>query len=297
MIAARRAFLVSVQAAQRTKPLRFPEGAKIALREPIVPTHHNFDVSPDHPLWAFFREGNSTEKVLRDKDDLSSDSRAWTVAELRLKSFDDLHKLWYLNLRERNILSTEGEVAKEMYNGDISQYAKLDDNHLLTQKRIKVVLLERQLAFERAQLLPQDEYLAEFKERYVGADDSQIAQMNEKLVRLQYAMFGIEPDLAEYDLAEDINVKFVQGLSYVADLKLSRYLQQHPEALLLPLNGPMEELPFLVRDTEVAVSEVQALREAGQSRKLDNIEVFDFLRNAIEAVRSERPETEEVEEN
>lgn len=293
MIGARRAFLVSVKVAQRSKPLRFAEGAKIQLREPIVPTHKNFDVSPDHPLWAFFRDGNKTENVLREKDELASDSRAWTVAELRLKSFDDLHKLWYLNLRERNVLSTEGDVATEIYNGDISQYVKLDDNHLLTQKRIKVVLLERQLAYERAQLLPQDEYLAEFKDRYVSADDSQIAEMNEKLVRLQYAMFGIEPDLAEYDLAEDINIKFVQGLSYVADLKLSRYLQQNPDALALPLNGVMEELPFLVRDTEVAVSEVQALRESGESRKLDNIEVFGFLRSAIEAVRSEMPEVEE----
>lgn len=295
MISARRAILVSARTLQRTKPLRFADPKKIRLREPIVPTHKNFDVSPDHPLWAFFRDGNKTETVLRSKDDLSTDSRPWDMPELRLKSFDDLHRLWYLNALERNRISTEAEVAKEIYNGDVSLFTKLDDNHLMTQKRIKQTLLERQVAYERAQLSSPEEYLQLFEEKYINADESAIAEYNEKLVRLQYAIFGIEPDLSEYNLEEDINVKFVEGLSYVAKLKLGRYLASNPAALELPLNGVMEELPFLVRDPEVAVEEVRAMREEGVSRKLDNIEVFAFLRNAIEAVRSEPEELAEEE--
>lgn len=291
MISARRALLALTKACQRAKPLRFPENGKVTLREPIIPTHKNFDVSPDHPLWAFFREGNKTENILRELKDWVTDSRPWSMAELRLKSFDDLHRLWYLNAQQRNILATEKRVANELLNGNTNHYDDLDDNHLMVQKRIKQVLLERQVAYERAQLLPQDEYLQEFSENYINADESQISQFNEKLIRLQYAIFGIEPDLAEYDLAEDINVKFVEGLKYVANLKLNRFLKSNPDALALPLNGPMEELPFLVRDTEVAVKEVSELRESGQSRSLDKIEVFDFLRNAIEAVRSEESQT------
>lgn len=126
------------------------------------------------------------------------------------------------------------------------------------------------------------EYLKEFEEAYVNATEDLIPSFNDKLVRLQYAIFGIEPSLEEYDLERDINVKFVEGLSFVANVKVKRYLKNHDsDALELPLNGVMEELPFLLRDTKDAIEEVKTLRESGNSVKLDKIDVFPFLRNAL----------------
>lgn len=295
MFVPNRGLHVASRALARSKPLTFGPTADIKLREPIVPKHTNFDVSPDHPLWAFFPKGNKTERALQTHDEVAKDVRAWTMPELRRKSFEDLHKIWYLTLKERNIIATELHVAKAT--GNSTYFGALKELLKLTQKRIKQTLLERQTAIEKAQTLTDEisAYLAEFEEQYVNANEADTSLINDKLVRLQYAIFGIEPTLEDYDLDRDITVRFVDGLKYVANLKVKRYLaQHHPDALDLPLNGVMEELPFLLRDTETAIEEVKTLRESGQSVKLDKIDVFPFLRNALsQAIEAEAVAVEE----
>lgn len=72
--------------------------------------------------------------------------RAWEASELRTKSYDDLHKLWYVCLKERSMLQSELHIARatkvKMINPERYKKCKL------TMNRIKVVVGERTRAHQ-----------------------------------------------------------------------------------------------------------------------------------------------------
>ena len=57
----------------------------------------------DHGLWAFFAEEG---KFMNTPKEEQAHGRSWGVEELRKKSWDDLHALWWACCRERNRIST-----------------------------------------------------------------------------------------------------------------------------------------------------------------------------------------------
>eukprot|EP01023_Acetabularia_acetabulum_P009180 TRINITY_DN1405_c0_g1_i2.p3 TRINITY_DN1405_c0_g1~~TRINITY_DN1405_c0_g1_i2.p3 ORF type:complete len:134 (-),score=12.76 TRINITY_DN1405_c0_g1_i2:344-745(-) len=70
--------------------------------------------------------------------------RAWEACELRTKSFEDLHKLWYVLLKERNFLLSEKlryrRVNMEMPRNDRIKMVRK------SMGRIKQTLAQRALA-------------------------------------------------------------------------------------------------------------------------------------------------------
>jgi len=138
----------SVSVTRKSKATRILEQGRVPVKE-------------DHGLWAFFRRKQGDDLVGEARYETTEhpvtveqhmSGRAWRASELRLKSFEDLHTLWYLVLRERNLLATQKEEARRMgLNDPTVQVSSVRVQQCRkTMARIKAMLNERRLAYEGA---------------------------------------------------------------------------------------------------------------------------------------------------
>jgi large subunit ribosomal protein L47 len=95
---------------------------------------------------------------MRTPEQDAAHGRAWHVSELRNKSFEDLHKLWYVCVKERNVLATqalEWERLKPGY-GDYETLQR-DKTVKKTMSGIRNVLIERHHAWTEARRLAKND--------------------------------------------------------------------------------------------------------------------------------------------
>nr|OQO20561.1 hypothetical protein B0A51_10437 [Rachicladosporium sp. CCFEE 5018] len=108
------------------------------------------EVDPNHGLYGFF---NSTRDALMTPEQLHAHGRGWTVQELRVKSWDDLWRLWWVSSLEVNRIKTyEQERARVRAGyGAYEAEGRLKEVRL-TQKAVRHVLTERWYAWEAARV-------------------------------------------------------------------------------------------------------------------------------------------------
>ena len=105
--------------------------------------------------WHYFSKINPAKKMIYTKGGKGSNAelaqfsaysgsqtqqinhgRSWRPEELRLKSHDDLHKLWYVLLKEKNKLKSDWLLSKQMmtmfYGWNNIQKVNLSMKRLLT---------------------------------------------------------------------------------------------------------------------------------------------------------------------
>ncbi|WVQ84417.1 hypothetical protein IAT38_006569 [Cryptococcus sp. DSM 104549] len=148
-------------------PVALPNGDPTPSEYP--PTSEYFDTIEEkktapHPLWKFFHvpiglTNQLTEnslapnnmgsiETLEPEDRNLYSGRSWQASELRRKSFADLHTLWYVLLRERNVLATQKEERRRLkieMSPDSSLLNARSARCRKSMARIKYVLNERRL--------------------------------------------------------------------------------------------------------------------------------------------------------
>lgn len=213
---------------------RIPPDVK--LRPPIIPTINNIKVKEDHPLWQFF----SHKKFIRTPKEVQHTSRPWSVQELRKKSFEDLHSLWYVCLKERNKLYREYHIYYEEGSRRSSDFISLSDDILNTMNNVKHVISEREAALGNAKAeftSSGKQYLAEFRKKYLEEKDVETDEWYDKLERLQYAIFGI-PDVLDTTLKVDVN--FIEGVKFIGNLKYDKFASKIAREDICGLNDIAE---------------------------------------------------------
>ncbi|KAG7840527.1 hypothetical protein KL942_002478 [Ogataea angusta] len=263
----------------------------VKLRPPILPTINNITVKEDHPLWQFFHD----KKFVRDQSEVAFTGRAWSVQELRRKSWEDLHGLWHVCLKERNKLEREIHIFRQQGDNPVGgDYQKLNEEIHKSMWRIKQVLTERDHALKNAQKefkVNGDQYLQEFREKYLTAENVETDEWYDKLERLQQAIFGI-PELLDADFKVDL--RFVEGVKYIGQLKFDRFAEQIGRTELAPLRD-VAELYTLFEESASAEGVAEACAKIEEYRENDIVipaskevkVVQGFVEDKLESLEAE----------
>lgn len=131
--------------------------------------HRFFSASAAHSRHGLDDFVDSPPKKGEDgkPDPVEPVGRAWEAKELRIKSNEDLHKLWYVLLKERNMLNTESHLSRAR--NELFRHPTRITKVKKAMSRIKFVLTERamkeyEVEMERAMQVEEKETRARLQD-------------------------------------------------------------------------------------------------------------------------------------
>eukprot|EP01127_Copromyxa_protea_P006766 TRINITY_DN16754_c0_g1_i1.p1 TRINITY_DN16754_c0_g1~~TRINITY_DN16754_c0_g1_i1.p1 ORF type:complete len:156 (-),score=38.74 TRINITY_DN16754_c0_g1_i1:13-480(-) len=107
-------------------------------------------VSPMAPRPVMLRSITEFYDTVTPGNERPKAGRAWTASELRMKSFGDLHKLWHVLLKEKNMLMTQRAEYRSTKDPTAWTNRYRMKKVRLSMARIRVVLGERQRVYLEA---------------------------------------------------------------------------------------------------------------------------------------------------
>lgn len=118
--------LRGVSSLRHTGPRQPLSVSKVKLPEPVLDPSKRSKVQVDenHGLWEFFRHKDKPFSTPVEEGD---HGRPWTAEELRAKSWEDLHALWWVCCKERNRIATERYEMKRVEAGYGATDSKIRD--------------------------------------------------------------------------------------------------------------------------------------------------------------------------
>ncbi|KAL3955631.1 hypothetical protein ACCO45_011194 [Purpureocillium lilacinum] len=140
------------QEARRQQPVRLGPREHLSMSDVPLPKPRDFKpkiaVDENHGLWGFFP---APGKALWTPKETEEHGRAWSVEELRRKSWEDLHALWWVCCKERNMLATSKvELSRGKLGFGEREIEMRDEEVQKTMRAIKHALTERYYTWQDA---------------------------------------------------------------------------------------------------------------------------------------------------
>lgn len=159
---------------------------------------------PSSPMDAFFEP-----KENWDKADITV-GRSWRKDDLRMKSNSDLHKLWYVLLKERNMLLTMAELFRLRVRPGPERIYKVEES----MKNLEDVVRERNRAYFELETGETGERRCKYELTRIG------------LWRLH--------KMEQHTVPKRLNKKWLEKYpQYIEDEKVEEFLKLYREKLLM----------------------------------------------------------------